>query len=1028
MRIASFLTKLAVDDALGIPNKAEYGDVSRLPLEILIPFVIQEHNARRAGKHYDWRFGPQDLYSWATRKDKPTPGDKPIALFQQPLHRGEWANFEGEITRGYGKGTVKTHDKGKILVTKATDNDISFVVAHHKYPEMFKMVRNKHNPKTWLLINTTPTDLQKTLKLPEDVQMEKLKYATIPAEEVDKLFDDKYLVTAKLDGASALYHLLADKIDILSYRTNKDGYPIIHTYRVGGMTNTKIPKDYIGTILKGEVWGERDGKPIHPAELGGLLNATIENSLKAQKEKHIRMRNMLYDVYRKGKKDIVDYQTTPYDERLDYLRELMPHLPQGRFQLPDIANTPEEAKKMWEAIRAGDYPLTSEGIVAFPREGGKPIKAKTVDDYDVYITDYFPGEGKYKGQAAGGFYYSLEPGGPVVGKVGTGFDDKTRKNILEHPEDYIGRVARIRAHEQLPSGAFRAPAFVALHEDKQAAALTDEDYKLYYRRLTGSERVTEDGEQRSYPKTRIVARAKLPDGRDELAGLAELVHWSDPERESIRIFKVRPPYRQKGIGTEMMRRLMELAPQERDIEIVADPFGEGDKLPLDKLMEFYARYGFKADSDADKGHGVSMVRPAIKTAAAYRVDGEKVHGIGLRKTLHGILDEMGVEGLAVNDPITSSVEIMLANQDEEVLNKLRETIKATKGQDLQIQKARKSKLYDVALTEEDMDVLRRLHYDRYRRSSRADNTGAMYPLETYLTGMPERYRLKSDNGLFTGRVTARAKRQLLGEEMPYAYMVNEIVDKEGMPSADDIRRLIQQEKSSNTKLVVKKKKDLKKYPDVEYEKYILRNRGLLGRRVGSAKLLPPESDLVDNPENLMIPDEHWLQEFYVHPKYRNKGHASELMQHILANHLGEQIGLQVMPYGNEPTNVEELESMYRHMGFDYSDPERKEVMLNKNTIKKADYDEIFSREDLCNRCGGCCQANTPFKCSQLRQDDEGKYYYAVYEDRLGPQETASGISITCVKIQQVLEEAGLDVYPECGYVKEIKRKALEDKE
>jgi hypothetical protein len=33
------------------------------------------------------------------------------------------------------------------------------------------------------------------------------------------------------------------------------------------------------------------------------------------------------------------------------------------------------------------------------------------------------------------------------------------------PEAFVGRVARIHSQEQFPSGAWRAPALIALHED-----------------------------------------------------------------------------------------------------------------------------------------------------------------------------------------------------------------------------------------------------------------------------------------------------------------------------------------------------------------------------------------------------------------------------------------------------------------------------------------------------------------------------------------------------------------------------------
>ena len=125
---------------------------------------------------------------------------------------------------------------------------------------------------------------------------------------------------------------------------------------------------------------------------------------------------------------------------------------------------PEAGKQLWHDIIEGRHPDTHEGIVAYPPVG-MPIKAKQMQDADVHITGTFPGAGKYSNRGVGGFEYALTPDGPVAGKVGTGLSDEMRAHAFAHPEEYIGRVARIHSQEQLPSGAYRAPAFLALHED-----------------------------------------------------------------------------------------------------------------------------------------------------------------------------------------------------------------------------------------------------------------------------------------------------------------------------------------------------------------------------------------------------------------------------------------------------------------------------------------------------------------------------------------------------------------------------------
>lgn len=485
--------------APGLPDPRRFGRVTSLPVGKPLRFVIQKHLARRAGPHYDIRLGPDQghkptLLSWAARKLPETPGKKTMA-FQQPLHTGAYADFEGEIVSGYGAGTVKTHDKGSVLVTKVTPDKINFVVIHKKHPETFTLVRKsgpKITPKTareartqggsWLMINTTPTDV---------IKHEKVHYSKVPAKDVAKLFDPEYLHSEKIDGAAALYRVLSDKVEVLSYRPTTKGRPIIHTYRVGGTTGINVPKNLVGSILRGELYGIRrsTGQAIPPQELGGILNASTRRSLTKQQEQGVELRSRIFNVLRHGKKPVS--MDVPMEERLGKLDEIMKHLPSPKFTTPDWAGDPESQKALWEKITSGKHPLTSEGTVAWPRAGGKPTKVKVYDESDVFVREIFPGQGKLEGVGAGGFEYSLEPEGPVVGKVGTGFTDATRKQMWETPEEFKGRTARIRSQGQFPGGAHRAPSFISLHEDYPAvkaaalvkAAIDPRTLQLYRERL-----------------------------------------------------------------------------------------------------------------------------------------------------------------------------------------------------------------------------------------------------------------------------------------------------------------------------------------------------------------------------------------------------------------------------------------------------------------------------------------------------------------------------------------------------------------
>jgi hypothetical protein len=500
------------------------GDLSKLKPG-LVDFYIQQHAAERAGDHFDVRFGLPDtgLYSFATRKELPKPGER-RALFQQPLHSHEYGTYEGEIPEGYGKGHVKKVRAGSILVTKVSPGAIHFTTADKRHSERFVMIQpEKWGEKDWLLINTTPM---------EPVPYEKVRYKKIPRQQVDKYIEqwqEGDTVETKIDGASSLIKLLENGVELVSYRASKEtGRPIVHTEKFfDGAGNMPIPEELVGTVLKGELYGVRSDRGVRetaapdesgreapgdggvdtrgggygndigdddaavggsgkilqspqrageeiipPYELGRILNARLSTALHGKRERGIDLRNMVYDIQQLGKQP-VDWHKTPRLERRQMIEQVLQHLPKDKFHISPSAETAEDATRLWKDIQAKGHTPATEGVVGWPVHG-KPWKGKLVEDMDVHITGAYPGEGKYKDVGIGGFTYALEPDGPTAGRIGTGLTDQLRHDAFADPEAYVGRVARIQTQEQLPSGAYRAPAFMNFHEDYPLAKTAEE--------------------------------------------------------------------------------------------------------------------------------------------------------------------------------------------------------------------------------------------------------------------------------------------------------------------------------------------------------------------------------------------------------------------------------------------------------------------------------------------------------------------------------------------------------------------------
>jgi hypothetical protein len=73
---------------------------------------------------------------------------------------------------------------------------------------------------------------------------------------------------------------------------------------------------------------------------------------------------------------------------------------------------------------------------------------------------------------------------------------------------------------------------------------------------------------------------------------------------------------------------------------------------------------------------------------------------------------------------------------------------------------------------------------------------------------------------------------------------------------------------------------------------------------------------------------------------------------------------------------------------------------------------LIEYEDLCRQCGKCCGVDTD-PCANLKKGAAGRYYCAVYANRLGSQSTVSGRVFTCVEIREV-KNVGM-IHEGCGY-------------
>lgn len=415
-----------------------------LPTDVQLTLVRQLHDARKAGRHTDLRIGNESgLYSFAVPKDLPeNPGQWRLAI-PTSLHRYGYKDFEGDIQEGYGAGHVTKQEESPVTLLKNTPSYVEFTRGTTKDSPTYKMTRTKGG--NWLIGIKEPQEPAPVA----DYKREHFK--SMPIEGVQKLIDSGAAIAPKIDGSSVIAYLDKHGIKVYGTRPDKSGHKPDYSAHIGGLSQVQVPEDLVGMMLRGELYGVKNGQVIPPHELSGFLNSTIQNAI--QKRQHgLRLMVAALAVNR-GQDD--------YGAPLaDIVRRL--HSPSFTAVEPVAGN---KATRLLKQILAGRNPVTNEGVVVH-QEGKRPVKAKVRDDYDVLVRDIFPADTKSEPRA-GGFTYALpdQPDKPV-GNVGTGFSHELLKDMLRHPEKYIGRTARIHAQSQYPdTGAYRAPSFIAMRED-----------------------------------------------------------------------------------------------------------------------------------------------------------------------------------------------------------------------------------------------------------------------------------------------------------------------------------------------------------------------------------------------------------------------------------------------------------------------------------------------------------------------------------------------------------------------------------
>ena len=371
-------------------------------------FVIHRHHATNL--HYDLRL-EQDgvLKSWAVPRGMPPhPGVKRLAV-QTEDHPMQYLTFDGVIPKGqYGAGEMWIYAIGKYQITKEKKDGFYFRLSSKEVSGEYRI--HKIKPKEWLL---------ERVDTPQVNYLHDAIEPMLSGSASKTPVGDQYVYEMKWDGIRALISLEDGQVKIRSRNQND-----ITTKFPELLQADKAFRATCGLFDAEIVCLDKTGKPDFKKVIHRLMSSgetTIQNLSKSSP-----VYCYIFDcLYLDGRSLINE----PLIKRKEWLKDAIKSDTPYR-----ISEMVEDGVGLFEAAKLHEV----EGIMAKVNDGkylpGKRsdlwLKVKVRNTTDCVIIGYNPGNGDRK-NTFGGLHIAERVGNDLLyrGKVGTGFDDATIKEI-----------------------------------------------------------------------------------------------------------------------------------------------------------------------------------------------------------------------------------------------------------------------------------------------------------------------------------------------------------------------------------------------------------------------------------------------------------------------------------------------------------------------------------------------------------------------------------------------------------------------
>ncbi|HEY1830168.1 MAG TPA: non-homologous end-joining DNA ligase [Acidimicrobiales bacterium] len=402
-------------------------------------FVIQEHHARAL--HWDFRLEHDGvLVSWALPKGLPMdPKVNHLAVHTED-HPLSYEDFEGEIPAGeYGGGDVRIWDRGTYELEKWRDKEVMVVL--HGERASGRYVLFPTGGKNWMIHRMDPAPPGFD-PLPTTIRPMLATSGQLPTSDAGWAFEIKW------DGVRAITFVDGGRITMHS-RNDNDLTTSFPEFRPLGELLGARP-----CVLDGEIVVMGEGGRPDFGRLQRRLHVTSATAAK-KLESEYPATYVIFDVLHLDGRDLTQLS---YDERRAVLESL-------NLSGASFTTTVSFRDVKGADILRGTQESGLEGVIAkrrtsryaAGRRSDEWIKVKNVRTQEVVIGGWTDGIGNRAG-SLGALMLGIPEGKKLryVGKVGTGFSDRDRRELLE----LLGRIARKTSPFLGPTPDASQPHFV----------------------------------------------------------------------------------------------------------------------------------------------------------------------------------------------------------------------------------------------------------------------------------------------------------------------------------------------------------------------------------------------------------------------------------------------------------------------------------------------------------------------------------------------------------------------------------------